>query len=1267
MKKLLLLVLLTATIAAMVYAVPARPGYRLFYQPDGSSIVLELRGDEHFHFARTEDGFSVITDAEGWWTYAQKVDGLLYPTSFIVGKDSCPFEAGLAPDVDAVMALPQNELKPINWKKFVDINIESKAGLSDSAVLVVLGAFDDSTFLGTQRPANVSNQSFTLKTGFTSAYYAGGTAHDSLYWDSVFFSFDIANLGTKGSFKEYFYEISFGQWECYGNVIGPVSAGDPYLNYGDGAELSYMQDAAYRSSGRMELFGDAYSNYDGDGNGEIDHWVCVRAGGEQSGTGSTDDMWATKYTTTISTTTGATIRNPTNAGELTDALMNTYSFEQLTDTLFVRSRTLGIGVHCHESFHAFGAPDLYDYGYQGEPAGDWSLMDGGSWSDDGVQPGSRPPHPGAMLQYSFIGEPETVPQTGFLDESWRTVINTNGRYPVVGLSLPPSYGGPRMYMVQNSNFQTAVEYFIVENRCDFGIFESCLPENGLLISHYDQSEKGSYYNEGPDYYTYWVEQIGFDPVVHQEHPAETIYRNGAASAPFFAGNDEEFTNLTSAGANVNGSTVTFGPYILSVSAPGDTMYFTVGNANVPATGSFAKRDMEIFDTITNYGNDNGLANPDEMFDFVIQLQNVGGAANTVTAVLTNTDGDATVIDANGAWGNMASNATAWNSADPFRVKINPGLPDNELVEFNLVISSSNGSTVLQIAFSVNSAQIVGSFNLTQVSLDLADPAGLDIIWNDAFGTWIMVANGTGLGNVLGQTGASRVYWFDIDDDFNTGNVVVDFMTPTSPEGGYVMGIDHDAVGNIWWALSNYCYSYDFSTGTPVLNGYLNWGNTDYGAADPVRVRCPTFNNDDSLFGYWHEYATLTESLFGYTKNLGGSASTWEAIPLTDGTAYGGTWNNGRGLEWDGTAFWSLNIFDGWLYRRDATDFTYFYKTPIPSVFGSYPAYDIAWQACASDGSGNITPYGEGNRFYMWTVNMDNADVYKVDVTDAVLPKAVDLDIASCTVNNVTKQATLVWNANPSTDFVDHYIVYRSTDPNFYASASTQIGTTGSTTYTDSPPISKDVTYYYKVKAVNWHGYSLNSSFEALQADFTTAKHELSLNASQINADVVLTWMPSEFEGTEWKVLRKSDNSEYELIGKVACAKNDFAGTYNFTDTSVPTNGTYYYTIELVEANGSVKKFNEIRFKYFNTLVFGITPLDINPVRGDLVLKYGIDRSGDVSLKLYNITGSVVANLASGAMNPGTYSVKVNDIPSGTYFAVLQQGDRVSKERIVLLK
>ena len=76
MKKGILMVAVMAMMALGVQAqapakVPAYRGLIERVQPNGDTLRTYLRGDEHFHFATTEDGWQIKEDKKGWLKYAK--------------------------------------------------------------------------------------------------------------------------------------------------------------------------------------------------------------------------------------------------------------------------------------------------------------------------------------------------------------------------------------------------------------------------------------------------------------------------------------------------------------------------------------------------------------------------------------------------------------------------------------------------------------------------------------------------------------------------------------------------------------------------------------------------------------------------------------------------------------------------------------------------------------------------------------------------------------------------------------------------------------------------------------------------------------------------------------------------------------------------------------------------------------------------------------------------------------------------------------------
>ncbi len=78
-----------------------------------------------------------------------------------------------------------------------------------------------------------------------------------------------------------------------------------------------------------------------------------------------------------------------------------------------------------------------------------------------------------------------------------------------------------------------------------------------------------------------------------------------------------------------------------------------------------------------------------------------------------------------------------------------------------------------------------------------------------------------------------------------------------------------------------------------------------------------------------------------------------------------------------------------------------------------------------------------------------------------------------------------------------------------------------------------------------------------------------------------------------------------------------------------------------------------------------TPINFNiPIAGN-----GLDGSGIVSLRIYDMLGKEIAVLVNENLTAGSYSVDFNasSLPSGTYFYRLQSGSFIETKKMILIK
>ncbi len=250
-----------------------------------------------------------------------------------------------------------------------------------------------------------------------------------------------------GSMRDYYLEVSYGSVEFMTTVVGWFRMPQPYTyytngNYGFGTypmnAQKMAEDAVWAADSCVD-----FSEFDNDEDGYIDALFIVHAGPGAEVTGNVNHIWSHAWNT---------VNIP-----FVDSV---YAWRYSTEPEDGR-----VGVFSHEAGHAiFGLPDLYDYDYDSEGVGLWSLMAGGSWNNSGRSPAH-------MDAYCKI-------QSGFLTPQ---VVTANQD----SVLIPSVTYNPIIYKLWRDGCP-GTEYFLVENRPLQG-FDTHLPWFGLLIYHVDET------------------------------------------------------------------------------------------------------------------------------------------------------------------------------------------------------------------------------------------------------------------------------------------------------------------------------------------------------------------------------------------------------------------------------------------------------------------------------------------------------------------------------------------------------------------------------------------------------------------------------------------------------------------------------------------------------------------------------------------------------------------------------------------------------------
>ncbi|UCG61259.1 MAG: M6 family metalloprotease domain-containing protein [Candidatus Zixiibacteriota bacterium] len=409
--------------------------------------------------------------------------------------------------------------------------------------------------------------------------------------DSMIFSH---NAWSTGSVADYIDEVSYGQVAMEGDVIDWYDAGRYTRNWGSGdfIALLYALDPVID-----------YSQYDGDGDGNVDAVCFIRSGNGEEDSGDPDDIWSyamswpgygwgpfdgvmvTHWNTSPET---RPLRNPENPTEFTGE-----------DTLNV------IRVFCHELSHSLGLPDLYDYDakldtvtyftpndYNDHPFVDWCLMGYGGYGIMSLK-SKIPSHLCGWnkMQMEWI---EPISLSGVYDDLVLYNIESTNDSSLYRIWITPSEGEYFLLEYRNPNSTGKFDKVDSDFSCYFWpdlTYGGDPLDRGLLISHVHDSlidPLDDYrMNDGTPvfpHYAVYVKDAGYDPArdltynpegrltdsAQWWYPYET--RRGALFSDDVGGQNEFGPNTV---PNSDGHFGPTGIYVRVDSIVGDKMYIHV--------------------------------------------------------------------------------------------------------------------------------------------------------------------------------------------------------------------------------------------------------------------------------------------------------------------------------------------------------------------------------------------------------------------------------------------------------------------------------------------------------------------------------------------------------------------------------------------------------------------------------------------------------------------------------------------------------------------
>jgi len=428
--------LLFVTFFSIVFSRPANAKFVKYEQSNGDVVTIRIYGDEHFHYIKSLDGFTLLHNAKGDLEYA-KLD-----------------EKG---DLQLSGVLVKN---PENRSEFdraflAQFGTKNTFSISQKKYLTELNKTKRAIYKRFLKPSSSNEIKLPV---LLIQYKDKKFAHTVQDFEMLMNQENYLGIGCV---KDYYKANSFNKMIATSIVGGIYTASNNLAYYGandaNGIDIRphYLVREAVDSAAKAGI---DFSQFDNDKDGYVDVVIVIFAGyGEETGANS-NTIWSHSWYLSGDpnddksvTYNGVKIDNYTIQPELEGNTGNTIC---------------GIGGIVHEFGHALGLPDWYDTDYD-EPStggqafdlGLWDVMAAGCWNNNSKTPSNHGAYSKILL-------------------GWQTTTELKENQSV---NIPNANDNNISFKFYSGNKN---EFFLLENRQQVG-WDLYIPGHGMLIYHVD--------------------------------------------------------------------------------------------------------------------------------------------------------------------------------------------------------------------------------------------------------------------------------------------------------------------------------------------------------------------------------------------------------------------------------------------------------------------------------------------------------------------------------------------------------------------------------------------------------------------------------------------------------------------------------------------------------------------------------------------------------------------------------------------------------------
>jgi photosystem II stability/assembly factor-like uncharacterized protein len=181
---------------------------------------------------------------------------------------------------------------------------------------------------------------------------------------------------------------------------------------------------------------------------------------------------------------------------------------------------------------------------------------------------------------------------------------------------------------------------------------------------------------------------------------------------------------------------------------------------------------------------------------------------------------------------------------------------------------------------------------------------------------------------------------------------------------------------------------------------------------------------------------------------------------------------------------------------------------------------------------------------------------------------------------------------------------------------------------------------------------------------------VSFTANENNNSVQLNWQTAtETNNYGFEIERCTGEEKWNNIGFIKGNGNSTSpNSYFFIDNKTVNGNKFKYRLKQVDFDGNYKYSNEVEIEIVPT-EFALYQNFPNPFNPSTKIKYSIQHSTSITIKVFNLIGAEIVTLLDKEMPEGSYDITWNavNLPSGVYFYQMKAGSFIDTKKMLLTK